>query len=214
MCVGTTALMNRRSRVIPNPGTRDGLRITSACLSERFRRAMATIVAMLVFASALTVSASAQQRPLVTEDPETVSEGQMLVEAGFDYQRRHRVSGPGSHRESASCAGRRHQHRCRVEDGDPGRWRTVQPPVHHRADAGSALRVARCHRRQHLEHPRPARGRENSPRHRRRVAPRFWRSLCHEATRWRLTRAASDWTRRISTPHSSLPRRCGRSVSS
>ena len=47
---------------------------------------MATIVAMLVFVSALTVSAAAQQRPLVTEDPETVSEGQVLVEAGFDYQ--------------------------------------------------------------------------------------------------------------------------------
>ena len=47
---------------------------------------MATIVAMLALVSAWTVSASAQQRPLVTEDPETVSEGQVLVEAGFDYQ--------------------------------------------------------------------------------------------------------------------------------
>jgi hypothetical protein len=28
----------------------------------------------------------AQQRPLVTEDPETVGEGQVLVEAGLDYQ--------------------------------------------------------------------------------------------------------------------------------
>ena len=47
---------------------------------------MATVVAVLALVSALTVSASAQQRPLVTEDPETVSEGQVLVEAGFDYQ--------------------------------------------------------------------------------------------------------------------------------
>jgi hypothetical protein len=31
--------------------------------------------------------ASAQQRPLVTEDPETVGEGRVLLEAGFDYQR-------------------------------------------------------------------------------------------------------------------------------
>ena len=30
-------------------------------------------------------SASAQQRPLVTEDPETVGVGRVLVEAGFDY---------------------------------------------------------------------------------------------------------------------------------
>jgi hypothetical protein len=42
-----------------------------------------TIVFVLFAASA----ASAQQRPLVTEDPETVGEGRVLVEAGIDYQR-------------------------------------------------------------------------------------------------------------------------------
>ena len=31
--------------------------------------------------------ASAQQRPLVTEDPETVGAGRILIEAGIDYQR-------------------------------------------------------------------------------------------------------------------------------
>ena len=35
----------------------------------------------------LPVAASAQQRPLVTEDPETVGAGRVLVEAGFDYGR-------------------------------------------------------------------------------------------------------------------------------
>src|SRR5688500_19808021 len=30
--------------------------------------------------------ASAQQRPLVTEDPETVGAGNILIEGGFDYQ--------------------------------------------------------------------------------------------------------------------------------
>lgn len=35
----------------------------------------------------LPMDAVAQQRPLVTEDPETVGEGRMLVEAGFDYLR-------------------------------------------------------------------------------------------------------------------------------
>jgi hypothetical protein len=35
----------------------------------------------------MSVGVSAQQRPLVTEDPETVGEGQVLVEAGLDYQR-------------------------------------------------------------------------------------------------------------------------------
>jgi hypothetical protein len=31
--------------------------------------------------------AGAQQRPLVTEDPETIGDGRMLLEAGFDYMR-------------------------------------------------------------------------------------------------------------------------------
>ena len=34
-----------------------------------------------------TVPAAAQQRPLVTEDPESVGSGLVLVEAGFDYQK-------------------------------------------------------------------------------------------------------------------------------
>jgi hypothetical protein len=33
------------------------------------------------------LSSFAQQRPLVTEDPETIGTGRMLVEAGFDYMR-------------------------------------------------------------------------------------------------------------------------------
>lgn len=45
-----------------------------------------TRVSALVLAGVLcTASASAQQRPLVTEDPETVGAGRVLVEAGFDY---------------------------------------------------------------------------------------------------------------------------------
>lgn len=35
----------------------------------------------------MPVTAAAQQRPLVTEDPETVGAGRLLVEAGFDYTR-------------------------------------------------------------------------------------------------------------------------------
>ena len=35
----------------------------------------------------LPVVASAQQRPLVTEDPETIGAGRLLIEAGFDYGR-------------------------------------------------------------------------------------------------------------------------------
>src|SRR5918999_3587421 len=35
----------------------------------------------------VTAAAGAQQRPLVTEDPETVGSGNVLIEGGFDYQR-------------------------------------------------------------------------------------------------------------------------------
>jgi hypothetical protein len=42
----------------------------------------------------LPATAQAQQRPLVTEDPETVTQGQVLLEAGFDYQ--HDVTLPAS----------------------------------------------------------------------------------------------------------------------
>jgi hypothetical protein len=36
---------------------------------------------------ALPMMAAAQQRPLVTEDPETIGSGNILVEGGFDYSR-------------------------------------------------------------------------------------------------------------------------------
>jgi hypothetical protein len=36
---------------------------------------------------AVPLTCLAQQRPLVTEDPETIGDGRMLVEAGFDYMR-------------------------------------------------------------------------------------------------------------------------------
>ena len=36
---------------------------------------------------ALPLTSAAQQRPLVTEDPETIGAGRMLIEAGIDYSR-------------------------------------------------------------------------------------------------------------------------------
>ncbi len=42
------------------------------------------VSAVLAF-SAVAVSASAQQRPLVTEDPEPIGPGRMLIEGGLDY---------------------------------------------------------------------------------------------------------------------------------
>src|SRR5687768_17417637 len=40
-----------------------------------------------VFLVTAAATASAQQRPLVTEDPETIGAGRVLVEAGADYAR-------------------------------------------------------------------------------------------------------------------------------
>jgi hypothetical protein len=48
---------------------------------------MRAIVLTLVALVAVAGSARAQQRPLVTEDPEPVGEGRVLVEGGFDYSR-------------------------------------------------------------------------------------------------------------------------------
>ena len=46
-------------------------------------RLISTLIVVLVWAS----DVYAQQRPLVTEDPETVGAGRVLVEAGLDYAR-------------------------------------------------------------------------------------------------------------------------------
>ncbi|MBI2187486.1 MAG: hypothetical protein HYU37_10290 [Acidobacteria bacterium] len=43
--------------------------------------------ACVAFFCLIPLSSFAQQRPLVTEDPETIGAGRMLVEAGFDYMR-------------------------------------------------------------------------------------------------------------------------------
>ncbi len=45
------------------------------------------VVAACIAAILLPQTAFAQQRPLVTEDPETVGAGRVLVEAGADYAR-------------------------------------------------------------------------------------------------------------------------------
>lgn len=53
-----------------------------------FRRPVSTTGLLLVALVALGVApAAAQQRPLTTEDPETVGEGRLLIEGGFDYGR-------------------------------------------------------------------------------------------------------------------------------
>jgi len=65
----------------------------------------AAVIAILVLISPL--SAFGQQRPLVTEDPETVGAGRILVEAGFDYARNvlFPTSGLEGHRLRVPVAG-------------------------------------------------------------------------------------------------------------
>lgn len=48
-------------------------------------RAVATAIAAIALVVSLATAAAAQQRPLVTEDPETVGPGVILVEGGMDY---------------------------------------------------------------------------------------------------------------------------------
>ena len=54
-------------------------------------------VLSVVFVLFAASAASAQQRPLITEDPETIGAGRVLVEGGFDYSRgiQYPVSGLG-----------------------------------------------------------------------------------------------------------------------
>ncbi|HEX3644586.1 MAG TPA: hypothetical protein VHT95_03215, partial [Vicinamibacterales bacterium] len=53
-------------------------------------RLLSAVCALLMFAG----SASAQQRPLVTEDPEPIGAGRVLIEGGFDLQ--HDYQNPAS----------------------------------------------------------------------------------------------------------------------
>ena len=48
---------------------------------------MRNAIALLVLVLCLAAPAAAQQRPLVTEDPETIGTGNILIEGGFDSQR-------------------------------------------------------------------------------------------------------------------------------
>lgn len=46
---------------------------------------MTRFMLALLCVTGLPIAAAAQQRPLVTEDPETVGAGRLLIEAGYDY---------------------------------------------------------------------------------------------------------------------------------
>jgi len=50
-------------------------------------RILTTTILALAIAALASTPAAAQQRPLQTEDPETIGAGRALVEAGIDYQR-------------------------------------------------------------------------------------------------------------------------------
>ena len=72
--------------------------------ANRFVVILALTAALLTFAS---WPALAQQRPLVTEDPESIGGGLVLVEGGFDYVRdqQYPVSGLEGHRFRAPTVG-------------------------------------------------------------------------------------------------------------
>jgi hypothetical protein len=63
--------------------------ITGACAGARLRARLRAPVSALVFAAFIggvgTAPAAAQQRPIVTEDPETIGAGRILLEGGIEY---------------------------------------------------------------------------------------------------------------------------------
>ncbi|MBI4263734.1 MAG: hypothetical protein HY657_05125 [Acidobacteria bacterium] len=67
----------------------------SAGSPRRLRRGVPWLAPLLVSILALSSPGYAQQRPLVTEDPETIGAGRVLIEAGFDYQREVRYPASG-----------------------------------------------------------------------------------------------------------------------
>lgn len=54
-------------------------------MKGQFSHLMRRRFALAFLAIALPITAAAQQRPLVTEDPETIGAGRVLVEAGIDW---------------------------------------------------------------------------------------------------------------------------------
>ncbi len=63
--------------------------IIGACAGARLRARLRAPVSALVFAAFIggvgTAPAAAQQRPIVTEDPETIGAGRILLEGGIEY---------------------------------------------------------------------------------------------------------------------------------
>jgi hypothetical protein len=57
------------------------------CRMSETLRSVAPYAWVLLLSFAAAGPAGAQQRPLVTEDPETIGSGNILIEAGFDYAR-------------------------------------------------------------------------------------------------------------------------------
>ncbi len=86
---------------------------------------------LLVLWTAAASVASAQQRPLVTEDPETIGAGNILIEGGFDSAARRRLSGVRADGQPAAAADARRQLRVQLDPGAADRRRALQPSQHH-----------------------------------------------------------------------------------
>ena len=61
------------------------LRVSVTCRGGTRERWIVAVVAIVTLMLALPDRAFAQQRPLVTEDPETIGAGRILLEGGLDY---------------------------------------------------------------------------------------------------------------------------------
>ena len=169
-------------------------------------------VACVLFVAA---SASAQQRPLVTEDPEPIGAGRLLIEGGFDARARLPEPGvrpegqPGHHPDD------RDQHRLELNRRTADRRRDLQQPEHQQPQSERAAGVA-AHRdrRQHARRVQRGAGHQDPDPLRRRRRGQRSASASPPSCRTPRTRTASTSTPPTFRAPCCSPRRCSRSASS
>ena len=150
----------------------------------------------------LAPPALAQQRPLVTEDPETIGAGRVLRRSRLRLRARRRVSGvrargapAAGSRCSASASASARSPRCRSTAASTTGWRSPS------ARSGAAVAHADGDRRHDLRASRTSSIGDQDPPAvaRARRGPPFGAPVRHQASRTRRTRAASGSTPWTST---------------
>ena len=161
--------------------------------------------------AALARPAAAQQRPLDTQDPETIGAGRMMIEGGVDYSARHHVSALGPQGQPVARADARREHRRRIDRRSPVLRRAVRHAVDREPRSGGAAgRLGDRDGRFDARGRRPAGRHEDARPVGNRPAPVVRDPVLRRASRTPSTRADSGRTRPTSTARCSPARRCSR----